>query len=152
MTPASTRLTFSLCFCKSVQTLAQVGDYSPLVQSTPTTSSEHWGGLNCVSRYSPRSSLMASEGFTVHSQKSYSKCDQAQSISNDYQSNHEKYEFYQSPKYFEIRPSQPRNIENFEGGSVGCLKITEDKSSKSRVQTPDAGLVIATNAGPRRED
>ena len=59
------------------------------------------------------------------------------SISSDCQSNHEKYEFNQSSKYFEIRPSQPRNIENFGGGSVDCLKITEDKSSESRVQTPD---------------
>ena len=35
--------------------------------------------------------------------------------------------------------------------SVGCLKITKDKSSKSRVQTSDAGLVIAITAAPRRE-
>jgi len=35
--------------------------------------------------------------------------------------------------------------------TVGCLKITEDKSSKSRIQTPDAKLVIATSTGPRRE-
>ena len=41
-------------------------------------------------------------------------------------------------KYFEIRPSQTRNIKNFGRGSVDCPKITEDKSSKSRVQTPDA--------------
>ena len=34
---------------------------------------------------------------------------------------------------------------------VGCLKINEDKSSKSRVQTPDAGLIIAIAAIPRRE-
>ena len=34
---------------------------------------------------------------------------------------------------------------------VGCLKITEDKLSKSRIQTPDAGLVIAISAAPRRE-
>jgi len=27
---------------------------------------------------------------------------------------------------------------------VGCLKITKDKSSKSRVQTPDAGIIIAS--------
>jgi len=59
--------------------------------------------------------------------------------------------FSQSPKYFEIRPSQPRNIETFGGGSVGCLKITKDKSSKSRGQTPDAGLIIAITAAPRRE-
>jgi len=59
--------------------------------------------------------------------------------------------FSQSPKYFETRPSQPRNIENFGGDSVGCLKITKDKSSKSRGQTPDAGLIIAITATPRRE-
>ena len=115
------------------------------------TSSEHRGGLDCVSRHSPRSSLVTSKGFTVHSRRSYSRQDQAQSISNNCQSNHEKYEFNQSPKYFEIRPSQPRNIENFGGGSVGCLKITEDKSSKSRIQTPDARLIITTSATPRRE-
>jgi len=34
---------------------------------------------------------------------------------------------------------------------VGCLKITENKSSKSGIQTPDAGLVIAISAAPRRE-
>ena len=34
---------------------------------------------------------------------------------------------------------------------VDCPKITEDKSSKSIVQTPDARLIIATSAAPRRE-
>ena len=34
---------------------------------------------------------------------------------------------------------------------VGCLKITEDKSCKSRIQTLDARLIIATSAAPRRE-
>ena len=34
---------------------------------------------------------------------------------------------------------------------LGCLKITEDKSWKSRIQTLDVRLIIATNAGPRRE-
>ena len=33
---------------------------------------------------------------------------------------------------------------------VDCSKITEDKSSESRVQTPDARLIIATSAVPRR--
>ena len=36
-------------------------------------------------------------------------------------------------------------------GCVGGLKITEDKSSKSRIQTSDARLIIATSATPRRE-
>ena len=36
-------------------------------------------------------------------------------------------------------------------GGVGCLKITEDKSSKRRVQTPDAGLIITTTTAPRRK-
>ena len=35
---------------------------------------------------------------------------------------------------------------------VGCLKITEDKSSKSRGHTPDVGLIISITAAPRRED
>ena len=35
---------------------------------------------------------------------------------------------------------------------VGCLKITEDKSSKSRIETPDAVLIIAITAASRRED
>ena len=39
---------------------------------------------------------------------------------------------------------------NFDN-TVGCLKITEDKSLKSRIQTPDARLIIATSAVPRRE-
>ena len=36
-------------------------------------------------------------------------------------------------------------------GNVNCLKITEDKSSKIRVQTPEEKLIIATSAAPRRE-
>jgi len=94
----------------------------PWFNSTPITSSEHRGGLDSVSRHSSPSSLVASKGFTVHSRRPYSRQDQAQSISNDCQSNHEKYEFNQSSKYFEIHPSQPQNIENFGGGYVGCLK------------------------------
>ena len=105
------------------------------------------GGLDCVSRHSLRSFLAASKGFTVHSRRPYSRQDQTQSILNDCLPNHEKYEFNQSPKYFEIRPGQPRNIENFGGGSVGCLKIIKDKSS-----TPDAGLIIAITTASRRED
>ena len=35
--------------------------------------------------------------------------------------------------------------------TADCLKITEDKSSKSRVQTPNAGLIIATTTAPRRK-
>jgi len=34
---------------------------------------------------------------------------------------------------------------------VDYSKITEDKSSESRVQTPDARLIIATGTAPRRE-
>jgi len=34
-----------------------------------------------------------------------------------------------SSKHSKIRPSQLRSFKNFGGGSVGCLKITEDKSS-----------------------
>ena len=34
---------------------------------------------------------------------------------------------------------------------VDCLKNTEDKSLKSRIQTPDARLVIATSATLRCE-
>ena len=65
----------------------------PWFNSIPTISSEHWGGLNCVSRHSSLSSLVASKGFTVHSRRPYSRQDQAHSIFNDCQSNHEKYEF-----------------------------------------------------------
>ena len=42
-------------------------------------------------------------------------------------------------------------ITNFDN-TVGCLKITEDKSLKSRVQTPNAGLIIAITAALRRQD
>ena len=49
-----------------------------------------------------------------------------------------------SLKFFETRPSQPRNFENFGGGYVGCLKITEDKSSDNRVHVSDARLIKAT--------
>ena len=41
-----------------------------------------------------------------------------------------------------------RNMTNM---SADCPKITEDKSSESRVQILDAGLIIATTAAPRRE-
>jgi len=50
-------------------------------------------------------------------------------ISKDCQSNHGKPKFKRSLKYFKIHPSQPRSIKNFRGGSVGCPKITKDKSS-----------------------
>ena len=36
-------------------------------------------------------------------------------------------------------------------GFVGCLKIIKDKSSKIRVQTPDAGLIITITTASRRE-
>ena len=42
-------------------------------------------------------------------------------------------------------------VKMFDGIVVDCLKITEDKSLKSRIQTPDARLVIATSAALRRE-
>jgi len=93
---------------------------------------------------------VASKSFTVHSRRPHSRQDQAQSISNDCQSNHKKYEFNQSSKYFEICPSQPQSIENFGGGSIDCSKITGDKSSENRVQTPGARLIIATSVVPRR--
>ena len=48
-------------------------------------------------------------------------------------------------------PVNRRISKNFGGDSVGCQKITKDKSSKSRVQTPDAGLIIAITTAPRRE-
>jgi len=35
--------------------------------------------------------------------------------------------------------------------TVGCLKIIEDKSAKSRIQVLDARLIIAINVAPRRE-
>jgi len=47
--------------------------------------------------------------------------------------------------------NQGQQLNNSQAISVDCLKITEDKSSKSRVQTPDARLIIATSAAPRRE-
>ena len=37
------------------------------------------------------------------------------------------------------------------GMCVGCLKIIKDKSSKAESQTPDAGLISANTAAPRRE-
>jgi len=44
-----------------------------------------------------------------------------------------KPKFNQNLKYFEIHPSQSRSIKNFEGGSVGCQKITKDKSSDANL-------------------
>ena len=49
-----------------------------------------------------------------------------------------------------VEENKPR-LEKSIRRAVGCLKITEEKSFKSRIQTPDAGPVIATNAEPRRE-
>ena len=57
-----------------------------------------------------------------------------------------------------ISKSVPANCgisKTLEGGSVGCLKIikdksSKDKSSKAESQTPDAGLVSASTAAPRR--
>ena len=93
--------------------------------------------------------MVASKDFTVHSRRPHSRQDQAQDISNDCQSNHEKYELDQSPKYFEIR-RQPQNIKNFGGGSIDCLKITEDKSSNNRVHTSDARMIKAIDTVLRR--
>jgi len=78
-------------------------------------------------RHLPWSYLVAPKGFTVHSWGPHSRQDQAQNILNDCQSNHEKYESNQGPKYFKIHPSEPRNIENFGGGSIDYQKITKDK-------------------------
>ena len=114
--------------------------FIPRFNCAPIINSEHRRGLDCVSRQSRTFSLVASKGFTVHSRRSHSRQNQTQSISNDCQSNHEKHELNQSPKYFEIHPSQLWNIENFGGGSVNCPKIIESK---------DARLIIATRAAPR---
>ena len=61
-------------------TLAQADDCPPLAQSTPTANSKHREGLDCVSRHSTRSILAASKSSTVHSQRPWSRQDQAQSI------------------------------------------------------------------------
>jgi len=45
----------------------------PRFNSTPTTSSEHQGGLDYVSRHSRRSSLMTSKSLTVHSRRPTSR-------------------------------------------------------------------------------
>ena len=68
MTFASIRPVFSHCFhIQFNSTLAKADDYFSWFNSTPTTSSEHRGGLDCVSRHSRRSSLVASKSLTVHS-------------------------------------------------------------------------------------
>jgi len=56
----------------------------------------------------------------------------------------------ESPNCFETRPCQPWSFENFGGGSVNCLKITEDKSSDNRVLISDARLIKATRAKAKR--
>ena len=105
---------------------------SPWFNSTPTTSSEHQGDPDCVFRHLQQSFLVALKSLTVHSRRPKSRQDQDQGTSNDYQSNHEKYEFNQSSKYFKIGLSQLWNIENFGGGSVGCLKITKRQAIKKQ--------------------
>ena len=71
--------------------------------STPTTSSEHWGGLDCVSRHSRWSFLVASKSLSVHSRRPRSRRDQAQGISINYQSSlksllpKEKSKVFQNP-------------------------------------------------------
>jgi len=41
-------------------------------------------------------------------------------------------------------------IKSIGGGGVDCLKITEDKSSESRVYTPAVRLIITTRAISKR--
>ena len=153
MTHASTRLAFSLYFCNQFNSiLAQVDDCLPpgsTVHQQPAQSTE---GVWTTYLDTHDDFLWWLQRATVHSRRPHSRQDQAQSISNNCQSNYEKYEFNQSSKYFKICPSQSWNIENFGGGSIDCPKITEDKSSESRVQTPDTRLIIATGAAPRCED
>jgi len=68
MTFASTRPVFILSFRNQFNSiLAKADDYFPWLDSTPTTSSEHRGGLHCVSRHSRWSSLVASKRPTVYS-------------------------------------------------------------------------------------
>ena len=47
-------------------------------------------------------------------------------------------------------PYQSRSFENFVGGSVDCLKITEDRSSDNRVHISDARMIKAIDAVSKR--
>jgi len=106
MTFASTRHVFSLYFSnKFNSTLAKIDDYFSLFNSTPTTSSEHRGGLDYVSRDSWWSSLVASKSLTVYSRRPRSRQDRAQDISKDSQSNFESLLPEEKSKVFR-NPSQ----------------------------------------------
>jgi len=106
MTFASTRLVFSLCFCNQFNSIwtKAVDDFSRF-NSTPITSSEHRWGLDCVSKHSRRLSLVASKSLTVHSRSPKSRQDQAQGISEDYQSSLESLLPKETSKVFR-NPSQ----------------------------------------------
>ena len=83
---ASIRYVFSLYFYNQFNsTLAKTIDNLPWFNSIPTTSSEYWWGLDCVSGHSRWSSLMTSKSLTVHSWRSKSRQDRAQGISKDCQ-------------------------------------------------------------------
>ena len=70
MTFVFTRPVFSLYFYNQFNsTLKKADDYFSWFNSTPTISSEHWGGLDCVSRHSQRSFLVASKSLIVHSRR-----------------------------------------------------------------------------------
>jgi len=85
MTSVSVTLAFSVYFYNQFNsTLAQADDYSSQFNSTATTSSEHRGDPDCVSRHSQRSFLVASKSLTVHSRRPKSRQNQAQDISEDY--------------------------------------------------------------------
>ena len=152
MTFVSRRPVFSLYFCNQLNsTLAKIDDYFPRFNSTWTTSSEHQGGLDCVFRHSRWSSLVASKEFssilimTKNQTRSSSRYLRRLPVQS-----RELAARRRNLKYFKIHPSQPRSFENFGGGSVGCLKITEDKSSDSRVHILDVRLIKIIDVIPRR--
>jgi len=57
--------------------------FYPKFNSTLTTSSEHRGGPDCISKYSQWSFLVALTSLIVHSQRPKSRLDQVQDISED---------------------------------------------------------------------
>ena len=133
---------FSLCFCNQFNsTLAQADDYftpgltvhQQLAQGIeeiwtayPDTHNDHFWWLQRVKQYTHGDQNSDKIKLKI-SQKIVSPVLRAVLLRK------------KSPKYFETRLSQLRSFENFRGGSVDCLKITEDKSLENRVYIQTRG-------------
>jgi len=148
---ASTRPMFSLYFCNQFNsTLTKIiGDFSRF-NSILTASSEYRLGLDCISRHSWQSSLVALKSLTVYSWSLKSRQDQAQGISEDYQSSLKSSLPKVKSKVF-WNPSQ--STVEFWKLWRGFYRLSKNywrQVAKYRVHISDARLIKAIHAMPRR--